>query len=317
MARRLPPLNSLKAFESAARLLSIAAAAKELNVTPAAVSHHIRQLEDHLGLGLFDRNGRSLVLTDAGQAALPGVSEGFARLAGAMSAIDHLGESGLLTVSVAPSFAAKWLLPRLDRFVAGHSEIDVHVSASIGLADFAADGVDIAIRYGSGLYPGLVVERLLTESIVVVCSPDLLAGEVQPKSLEILARHPLLHDDSPDADASCPTWEMWLRAAGATGIDPSRGPRFNQSSLVLEAAALGRGIALAKRTLATSDLQAGRLVQLFRGSTPVEFSYSVVSTKAKMNLPKVSAFRDWLMAQARADSAAAAPEPRAAAPARH
>jgi LysR family glycine cleavage system transcriptional activator len=160
-SRRLPPLNSLKAFETAARHLSIALAGKELNVTPAAISHHIRQLEEHLGLELFQRNGRLLVLTDAGQAALPGVRDGFAKLMGAMDAIDQLGETGVLNVSAAPSFAAKWLLPRLDGFQKAHPEIDVHVAASLDLADFAQDGVELAIRYGAGLYPGLTVERLM------------------------------------------------------------------------------------------------------------------------------------------------------------
>jgi len=302
MAKRLPPLNSLRAFECAARHLSYTLAAKELNVTPAAISHHIRQLEDHLGLALLERDGRSLVLTDAGKAALPGIREGFGRLMGAMDAIDRLGEGGILNVSVAPSFAAKWLLSRLDRFQSAHPEIDVHVAASMGLADFGQDSVDIAIRYGGGLYPGLAVEKLLPEAIVAVCSPSLLAISGAPINLRTLRYHTLLHDDSPDADASCPNWEMWLRAAGIADVDAARGPRFNQSSLVLEAAARGRGIALAKSALAAEDLASGRLVSLFQGSTPVEFAYYIVSTKPKLNLPKVSHFRDWLVAEAARDA---------------
>jgi LysR family glycine cleavage system transcriptional activator len=297
-SRRLPPLNSLKAFEAAARHLSIANAAKELNVTPAAVSHHIRQLEEHLGLELFQRNGRQLDLTDAGRAALPGVRDGFAKLMGAMDAIDQLGETGVLNVSVAPSFAAKWLLPRLGGFQEAHPEIDVHVAASLDLADFARDGVDLAIRYGAGLYPALTVERLMQESIAVVCSPSLLPEGRRSLTIGDVQSHTLLHDDSPDNDASCPNWDMWLRAAGAGGVDASRGQRFNQSSLVLEAAVRGRGIALAKAALAAEDLAAGRLVLAYRETTPVEFAYFIVTTRAKLNLPKVAHFRSWLVEEA-------------------
>jgi LysR family glycine cleavage system transcriptional activator len=310
MARRLPPLNALRAFEAAARHLSLSKAAEELSVTPAAVSHQIRTLEDHLGVPLFRRDGRSLLLTDAGQACLPGIREGFERLASAIDEIDSLGMQGVLTVSVAPSFAAKWLVPRLDRFQAQHPEIDVRVSASMQLTDFSRDDVDMAIRYGSGRYPDLVVERLLTESVFPVCSPDLMKGKTALKSPEALAQHVLLHDDSPDNDESCPTWAMWLKAAGVDGVDASRGPRFNQSSLVIEAAMLGKGVALAKATLATADLKAGRLVKPFEGSAPVDFAYYMVCPKAKLNLPKVAVFRDWLRAEAVGE---AAPAPRVAA----
>ncbi len=294
MARRLPPLNALRAFEAAARHLSLSKAAEELSVTPAAISHQIRTLEDHLGVALFRRDGRALLLTDAGQACLPGIREGFDRLASAIDEIDSLGMAGVLTVSVAPSFAAKWLLPRLDRFQVKHPEIDVRVSASMQLTDFSRDDVDMAIRYGGGRYPDLVVERLLEESVFPVCSPGLLKDKGALENPEGLRHHTLLHDDSPDNDESCPTWEMWLKAAGVTGLDASRGPRFNQSSLVIEAAMLGRGVALAKATLATADLAEGRLVKPFEVSAPVHFAYYVVCPKAKLNLPKVALFRDWL-----------------------
>ena len=174
MRRQLPPLNALRAFETAARHMSISQAANELRVTPAAISHQIRILEDHVGLPLFIRNGRGLALTDAGSAGLRDLREGFARLGAAMDAIDLLGEAGVLSISVAPSFAAKWLLPRLDCFQSAHPEIDVHVSASMELANFVKDGVDLAIRYGAGRYSDVSVERLLAESVVPVCSPEFL-----------------------------------------------------------------------------------------------------------------------------------------------
>lgn len=306
MRRTLPPLNALRAFEAAARHCSITLAATELGVTPAAVSHQIRLFEDFVGLPVFARNGRGLALTDAGQAGLKELQEGFAHFAAAMDAIDALGETGTLNVSVAPSFAAKWLLPRLESFQAAHPDIDVHVQASMQLVDFARDGVDLAIRYGAGSYGDLVAEKLLPEAVVPVCSPQLLLGRAPIRSAEELTQFTLLHDDSPDNDPSCPSWDMWLRAAGAPPAETLRGPRFNQSSLVLEAAVLGRGIALAKATLAEADLRAGRLVRPISSQSPLGFSYFIVAPRAKLNLPKVSFFRDWLRRQAAEDSPLAA-----------
>lgn len=302
MRRPMPPLNSLRAFESAARHLSISLAANELNVTPAAISHQVRLLEDHIGLPVFERNGRGLALTDAGTAGLRELREGFASLAAAMDAIESLGEAGVLSVSVAPSFAAKWLLPRLESFQTKHPEIDVHVSASMQLADFAKDGVDIAIRYGAGGYADVVFEKLLTETLIPVCSPDFLRSSQPLQSARDLVGVTLLHDDSPDNDPSCPNWEMWLRAAGVNDIDAARGPRFNQASLVIESAILGRGIALAKSALAAEDIRAGRLVRPFATALPVDFAYYFVAPKAKLNLPKVVFFRDWLRAQTSRDA---------------
>lgn len=298
MSRRLPPLNSLRVFEAAARHLSITKAADELSVTPAAVSHQVKTLEDHLGVPLFHRVNRNLLLTDAGQACLPGIREGFERLTAAIQEIDNLGDGGILSVSVAPSFAAKWLLPRLDSFSLQHPDIDVRVSASMHLMDFERDNVDLAIRYGGGRYPNLAVERLLKEEVFPVCSPRLLEGDQPLSSPDALRRHTLLHDDSPEDDLSCPTWPMWLKAAGIAEVDGARGPRFNQSSLVLEAAVLGRGVAMAKARLATADLEEGRLVKPFKGAMPVDFAYYIVCPEAKLRLRKVSVFRDWLREQA-------------------
>lgn len=298
MRRQLPPLNALRAFEVAARHMSISQAALELRVTPAAISHQIRLLEDHVGLPVFVRNGRGLALTDAGAAGLRDLREGFARLAAAMDAIDSLGEAGVLSVSVAPSFASKWLLPRLETFQRAHPEIDVHVSASMQITDFVKDGTDLAIRYGAGRYSDLSVERLLAESVVPVCSPDYLAAHGPFDAPTDLVEATLLHDDSPDNDPSCPNWEMWLSAAGARDIDAARGPRFNQSSLVIEAALLGRGVALAKTALAARDLRQGRLVQPFSAAVKVDFAYYIVAPRAKLNLPKVSYFIDWLRREA-------------------
>ena len=294
---RLPPLNALRCFVVAAKHLSISRAAEELFVTPAAVSQQIKQLEDHLGFPLFRRTARSLLLTDEGQACLPGLTEGFQRLSEALDEIDLLQHGGVLTLSVAPSFAAKWLMPRLDDFQERHPEIDVRISASMQLVDFSTQDVDCAIRYGTGEYPGLQVDHLMSESVIPVAAPSLVeqAGLRHPADLEGV---PLLHDDGPERDASCPDWPMWLKAAGVKGIDSRRGPRFDQSAMIIETAVAGRGVALAKGRLAEQDLQAGRLVRLFDVEQPLNFAYYFVCPAQKARLSRVEAFRTWLSGQA-------------------
>lgn len=301
--RRLPPLNALRAFESAARHLNFSRAADELSVTPGAVSQQIQNLEDYVGVALFKRTPKGLLLTDPAQTALPALREAFDRLAEAASMLTAAVDGRRLTVSVAPSFAAKWLVPRLGRFEALHPQVDVWVSAGMELVDFASGEVDLAIRYGTGRYPGLETTRLMQETVIAVVSPDLLNSQPLTE-LQDLANHVLLHDGSPDADESCPDWTMWLAARGVKGVDGARGPRFNQSSLVIEAAVGGRGVALAKRTLAQADIDAGRLVAPFQIATAVDFAYHVVHPKAKGRLPQVKAFVAWLIAEAQAHEAA-------------
>ncbi|MGE0119874.1 MAG: transcriptional regulator GcvA [Dongiaceae bacterium] len=305
--RRLPPLNALRSYEAAARHLSFTKSAGELGVTPAAVSHQVKMLEEHIGVALFQRVNRQLVLTEAGEACLPGIRTAFQGLAAAIDSISLAGRSGVLSVSVAPSLAGKWLLPRLERFKAMHPDIDVRVSASMQLADFASGEIDVAIRYGAGRYPGLGAELLINEAVVPVCSPKLLEGPQPLRSPADVRFHTLLHDDSPDDDASCPTWEMWLKAAGVDG-DAARGPRFDQSSLVLEAAALGQGIALAKSTIASADLAAGRVVKPFELTLPLEFAYYIVYPESKTLMPKVDLFIRWLKEEV---TSAASPRPSA------
>ncbi|MEA2780410.1 MAG: LysR family transcriptional regulator, glycine cleavage system transcriptional activator [Rhodospirillaceae bacterium] len=295
--RRLPPLNALRCFEVAARYGSFTKAAAELLVTPAAVGQQVRQLEEFMGVALFRRENRALALTTAGQACLPGIREGFAQLVAAVGQAKPQTGARRLTISVAPSFAAKWLLPRLSDFEARHPDIDVHVDASMPLVDLHDGKVDLAIRYGAGQYAGLRVERLLGEEAIPVCSPALYDGPNPLRRPEDLRHHTLLHDDSPDNDPSCPTWSMWLRAAGVHGIDAMRGPHFSQSSLVLEAAALGRGVALAKATIAATDLSAGRVVRLFEMSVPLAFAYYLVYSETTSRSPGVIAFRQWLLEQ--------------------
>jgi LysR family glycine cleavage system transcriptional activator len=297
--RRLPPLNALRAFEAAARHLNFSRAADELSVTPGAVSQQIQNLEDYIGAALFKRTPKGLLLTDAAQIALPALREAFDRLAEAASMLTAAVDGRRLTVSVAPSFAAKWLVPRLGKFEEAHPMVDVWVSAGMELVDFASGEVDVAIRYGPGRYPGVESQRLMQETVIAVVSPELLISHPINDPAD-LAHQILLHDGSPDADPSCPDWPMWLAARGIKGVDGQRGPRFNQSSLVIEAAVGGRGVALAKRTLAQADLDAGRLVAPFQIATAVDFAYFVVYPKAKGRLPQVKAFVSWLTAEAAA-----------------
>jgi len=301
--RRLPPLNALRAFEAAARHLNFSRAADELSVTPGAVSQQIQNLEDYVGAALFRRTSKGLLLTDAAQTALPALREAFDRLAEAASLLTAAVDGRRLTITAAPSFAAKWLVPRLGTFESLHPQVDVWLSAGLELVDLTAGEVDVAIRYGAGRYPGLETTRLISETVIPVISPELLAQTplAEPRDL---ARHILLHDGSPEPDDSCPDWAMWLAARGVKGVDGARGPRFNQSSLVIEAAMNGRGVALAKRTLAQADLEAGRLVAPLDISTAVDFAYYLVHPKAKGRLPQVKAFIAWIIAEAAAHEAA-------------
>ncbi|HZC16091.1 MAG TPA: transcriptional regulator GcvA [Caulobacteraceae bacterium] len=303
--RRLPPLNALRAFEAAARHLNFSRAADELSVTPGAVSQQIQNLEDYVGVALFKRTPKGLLLTDPAQIALPALREAFDRLAEAASMLTAAVDGRRLTVTVPPSFASKWLLPRLGGFEALHPDVDVWVSAGMELTDFTSGEVDLAIRYGAGRYPGLEVIRLMQETVIPVASPELLADHPL-EQLGDLANQVLLHDGSPDADHSCPDWTMWLAARGVKGVDGARGPRFNQSSLVIEAAVGGRGVALAKRALAQADLDAGRLVAPFQIATAVDFAYYLVHPKTKGRLPQVKAFITWIGAEAAAHEAALA-----------
>jgi LysR family transcriptional regulator, glycine cleavage system transcriptional activator len=295
MSRRLPPLNALRAFEAVARHLSITGAAEELGVTPGAVSQSVKSLEDYLGRSLLLRTPRGLVLNDAAAAALPALSEGFDRLAEGAQRLAGPERGGRLTISVAPSFAQKWLAPRLGEFATAYPDVDVQIQASMGLSNFEAEGVDLAIRYGAGRWAGVEIKLLLREEVIPVCAPA-VAGEL--KTPDDLARFTLIHDDSSLSDESCPDWAMWLKAAGANGVDAARGPRFNQASLAIEAAASGRGVALAKRALAQADLDAGRLAAPFHAATPIDFAYWIVHPPGRARSRAARGFITWALDQA-------------------
>ena len=295
---RLPPLSALRVFEAAARHESFKQAAEELFVTPGAVSQQIRLLEEHVGVELFVRDGRRVVLSDAGKASAAILREAFEKMFEATRLMKAGVTKGRVTVSAAPSFAAKWLMPRLHDFSAANPDIDVWVSADMAPVDFAVTDIDLAVRYGNGHYPNLHVEHLLAESVVPVCSPLLFEAAPIRKAAD-LEHHVLLHDVGFETDPSCPDWAMWLKAHGVEGVDATRGPRFNQSSMVIEAAVAGRGVALAKRTIAEADLQSGRLkVLLDEKDAPLRYGYYLVWPQTREPGPGQVRFMDWLRAEA-------------------
>ena len=295
MGRDLPPLNALRAFDAAGRHLSLTRAAGELHVTPAAVSHQVKGLENYLGLKVFRRVGNSLMLTDAGQACLPGLSEGFDRLAHAIERLQEHDARGPLHVSVAPAFASKWLVPRLERFDSAHPDIDVRISASLEVVDLDREGFDAAIRLGRGSYPGLDVHELFAESVVPMCGPSLIEGRHPLETAADLRHHVFLHDDSLRFDRAAPDWPMWLKSAGVKDVDASRGPHFSHPDHAMQAAMDGAGVVLGWRTLATADLAAGRLVIPFDLTLPMQLAFFFVCPQVAAERPKVVAFRDWLL----------------------
>ena len=292
MARRLPPLNALRAFEAAARHLNFTRAAAELNVTQAAVSHQVKALEERLGLALFRRLNRKLFLTDAGQAFFPPVRDAFDGLAAATERLRTGDSTGALTVSVLPSLAARWLVPRLGRFRVKHPDIDLRLDPTLGLTDFGREDVDLAIRMGGGDYPGLHTTRLMGENIFPVCSPALLDGPHPLRGPDDLRHHTLLHDEVHGE------WRAWLKVIGVAGVDPARGPIFTDSSMLTEAAMQGQGVALGRGNLVGDALAAGRLIKPFDVSLPHKWAYYVVCPEARAERPKVKAFREWLLAEA-------------------
>jgi len=304
MSRQLPPLNPLRTFEAAARHLSFTRAAQELFVTAAAVSHQIKTLEESLGVVLFIRHPKSLELTKAGEAYLPGVQAAFKQLAEATHQLHMRGNPRTLRINVPPTFAVKWMIPRMIRFLKVHPEIDLKISTSAKTVDFDRDDCDLAVRYGRGVYPGLQAELCLRVEVFPVCSPALLQGQHPLLTPADLKHHTLLHDDSVYSDSSNPDWAMWLQHAGVAGVDPTRGPSFWPSHLVINAAIDGLGVALAKKNWIEKDLREGRLVRLFDVSLPVEFSYFLVYPESRAGDPLITSFVEWLRSEVAKDAEA-------------
>jgi LysR family transcriptional regulator, glycine cleavage system transcriptional activator len=294
----LPPLSALRAFEAAARLQSFSKAADELRVTPAAISHQIHALEADLGVSLFERRNRAVELTASARVLLPGLTEAFAGIQSSVGRLRAHNDTGTLNVTASPSFAGKWLVQRLHRFQEQNPAVDVRISATDTVVDLARGDFDIAIRYGTGRYPGLDVELLLKNEVFPACSPQLLRAGPPLETPADLRHHALLHDQAVDRDPLVPTWSMWLKAAGVDAEPARHGLSFSTNVLALEAAIAGHGVTLAYSTTAAADIAAGRLVRLFSLSLPDWFAYYVVTAPGALERPKVRAFRDWLRKEA-------------------
>ena len=294
MSPPLAPLNALRAFEAIARHLSFAKAADELHVTPAALSHQIRALEEQLGLPLFHRRTRAIELTDAGRLIYPGLHAGFESVRGAMAQLDRSRDGNVLVISATPGLVAKWLMPRLWRFLHAHPDIDARVSASLKIADFAAEGVDVAIRLSKENHPELYAERLFNDSVLPVCSPRLV--EQGLRSPADLPRFPLIHYDIPMSMRAPPLWADWFVVAGLQG-DATRGLKVNVADHALDAAVAGAGVSLSFKLIASDDVHSGRLVTPFGPELPLASGYNFVCPKGHEKRPNVRAFRDWLFAE--------------------
>ena len=291
----LLPLNALRAFEAIARHMSFARAAAELHVTPAALSHQIRGLEEQVGLPLFTRRTRSIELTEAGRTLYPGLHAGFESVRGAVARLDRARAENILVISATVGLTAKWLMPRLWRFLHAHPEIDARVAATMKVVDFAADGVDVAIRMSNGRHPDLHVENLFEDAMLPVCSPRLV--EQGLRSVADLARFPLIHHDIPMSMRAPPQWSDWLAMVGMHEIDATRGLRVNVADHALDAAVAGAGVSLSFKLIASDDVHSGRLVSPFGPELPLAIGYHFVCPKGHETRPKVRAFRDWLFAE--------------------
>ncbi len=312
MAYRLPPLNALRSFEAAARQLSFKNAARELSVTPTAISHQIKMLEDFLGLGLFRRLTRSLELTAEGETMLPKVREGLECFAAAVNSARAKVEKERLIVLAPPSFATRWLVPRLKRLYALDPALSLHLVSSLNAienaeadATLAYESVDlregdspVAICFGSGEYPGFHVDRLFASDYVAVCSPKLYGDDRPLREPTDIRCHTLIHDDTIANERARPSWEEWARLAGVTDVDTDAGPHFCDSGLALVAAIDGLGIALASKSLAAAEIAAGRLVSPFNVAVQQPYAYYLVAPEAISGRPAVETFRQWLIGEA-------------------
>ena len=302
MAYKLPSLNSLRAFEAAARLLSFQKAAEELFVTPSALSYQIRQLEEYVEQPLFNRLNRAVTLTEAGLRLYPGVHDGFESFQLAVRSLARNTQINVLVVSSGPAFAAKWLAPRVYRFVDEHPDIELRIAASLKLSDFNTDEVDVALRFGEGNYPGLFVEPLFDEIALPLVSPDVIERFGGKFGVEELAQVTLLHDDSTNFLSDVVDWTNWLEQEGLSHIDGTKGPRFNHADHGLDAAVDGAGIVLGRLSLAMRDIRSGRLVAPFDTYVKATAGFHFVVPPGSMDLPHVATFYEWLRAEADAET---------------
>jgi LysR family transcriptional regulator, glycine cleavage system transcriptional activator len=293
--RKLPPLNALRAFEAAARHESFTKAAAELSVTQGAISQQVKSLEDLLGFKLFLREPQGLVLSAAAREYLEVIREAFDRIALGTSKITRQHKSSVLTVSTSPDFAAKWLVHRLGRFSEQHPEIDLRISASLDHIDFAREDIDMAVRHGKGDWPGLDAVEMFKEMQFPVCSPHLFRSKKQPLQMQEVLRYPLLHHNDRTG------WTQWLKNHNLKPAKPLQGLIFNRDSLLIDAAISAQGIALSRTTLCAWDVLQGRLIVPFEERVALPTSYWIVAPQLMSKMPKISKFRDWLIAEADSD----------------
>lgn len=300
MHNTAPPLNALKAFEATARHLSFTLAAVELNVTPGALSHQIRGLEEFLAVKLFERRTRSIVLTREGRLIYPGLQAGFGLIRDALGGLRATIDDRVLVVSTPPGLTAKWLVARLYRFTDANPDLELRIASSVAYANFSTDGVDVAIRNLSSTLaddPSLVTEKLLDVDLVPVCSPKLASALAKRKPGEIPKTIPLIHDEQLAGRPEVPGWPEWFKAAGITGVDPTRGLRFSSTDHAIAAAIAGAGLLLAHSILAGDDLRSGRLVMPFDCALPSGRAYYFVCPKTSEKRKKVAALRVWLISE--------------------
>ena len=301
MTSRLPPLNALRAFEAASRHMSFQKAAEELNVTPSALSYQIRQLEDFLQTPLFVRLNRAVALTEAGGRIAPGIADGFERLQEAMARLRPASPPNVLTVSTGPAFAAKWLSPRLHRFIELHPDIEIRISAMLKLSDMHNDEIDVALRFGGGNYPGLHVEALMDDTVLPLISPRLLEQFGGTLSASDLSKLTLIHDDTANFMPNPITWSHWLKAMRITDVDGARGVRFSHADHALDAALDGAGIVLGRFLLGARDMDAGRLVAPFDLMLRVNAEFYFCCLADMLETPKVQAFRSFVFDEVAAE----------------
>jgi LysR family transcriptional regulator, glycine cleavage system transcriptional activator len=301
MIEFFPGLRSLRAFDAAARNLNFTKAASEINVTPAAISHQIKELEEQIGAELFTRTSRSMRLTRAGEILYTAVHDSLETLSQALFRIKRLENRKQLKVSAPPSLAAKWLVPRLDEFLATQPGADVRLDVSHAVVDFDREDIDVAIRFGEGKYPGLQSELLFQDFVFPVCSPSIITRDKPLRTPRDLLKHTLIHLDwDAAAGISWPNWTMWMKAAGIPDFDDKAGLHFRQTSFAVQAAIDGMGVALGDSNLVADDLAAGRLVKPFELSikAPRQFAYYVITRPGEV-APMVEAFRKWCLAEAK------------------
>lgn len=297
--KKLPPLKALRAFEAAARHLSLSQAAEELFVSPGAVSQQVKLLEEFLGVTLFDRLHRQIRLTEAGMRLQPGVAAAFNQIQVAVDSTAAFKADRPLTVSAAPSFAARWLVSRLQKFHELYPEIDVRLDTSVALTDFARSDVDVGIRFGRGNYPGLHVDILSGVDVYPVCAPGIVTASRPLDEPADLRHHQLIHyDPGTGTDRrEWPDWSMWLAATGTEGVDSRHGLRFADLTLMLDVATQGQGVALAGSVTVVDALKSGQLIKPFDLTFPLDFHYYFVTLEERLKEPRVCAFREWILAE--------------------